>query len=108
MLFGLCNALAKFQRSLNLTFADMINQFVTVYLDNILVYSKTEEEHLSYFKVFKTTREFHLRFRLKKYDFGRRYIIYLGHRIGVGTVSVDPLKIEGVKTWPTPTCTREL
>ena len=43
---------------MDLTFADMINQFVTVYLDNILVYSKSEEEHLAYLKkVFERTRE---------------------------------------------------
>ena len=41
MLFGLCNALATFQRLMNLTFADFINEFVTIYLDDILVYSGT-------------------------------------------------------------------
>ena len=54
MPFGLCNAPATFQRLMNLTFADMINQFVTVYLDDNLVYSETEEEHLAHLrKVFE-------------------------------------------------------
>ena len=58
MPFGLCNAPATFQRLMNLTFADIINQFVTVYLDDILVYSETEEEHLAHLKkVFERTRE---------------------------------------------------
>ena len=58
MLFGLCNAPATFQRLMDLTFADMINQFVTVYLDDILVYSETEKEHLAHLrKVFERTKE---------------------------------------------------
>ena len=50
MLFGFCNAPAAFQRLINLTFAEMINQFVIVYLDDILVYSETEEEHLAHLR----------------------------------------------------------
>ena len=58
MPFGLCNTPATFQRLMNLTFADIINQFVTVYLDNFLVYSEIEEEHLNDFKkVCERTRE---------------------------------------------------
>ena len=66
MPFGLCNTPATFQRLTNLTFADIINQFVTVYLDNFLVYSEIEEEHLDDFKkVFERTRESQLHWKLK-------------------------------------------
>ena len=98
MHFKLCNAPSTFQKLMHLTFADIINQFVTVY-HNILVYSETKEEHLAYLgKVFEQTIEFQLCCKLKKNEFSKTEITYLGHRIGGGIVSVDPSKTKSVKT----------
>ena len=66
MPFGLCNALATFQRLINFTFTCIFNEFVLVYLDNILVYSKSQQEYLMHLlKVFKKRRISKLLFRLK-------------------------------------------
>ena len=74
---------------MNLTFAGIINQFVTVYLDNTIIYSETVEEHLAYIKkVFEQTRESFLYWKLKKYEFGRIELRYLGYRVGGGIVSM--------------------
>ena len=108
MPFGLYNTLATLQRLMNLAIAIIFNRFVTRYLNDILDYCETEEEHLAHIKkVFVQTRESQLQCKPNKYKFVRTEIKYLVYRIHNSPVSIDPSKGEAVKTWSTATCTRE-
>ena len=67
---------------MNLTFADMLNEFIIAYFDNVLVYSETQKEHLMHLReVFERNKSSILCCKLKKYDFGKDDIKYLGYKI---------------------------
>ncbi|CAI7769555.1 unnamed protein product, partial [Closterium sp. NIES-54] len=101
--FGLTNAPASFQRAMNDVFREAIGQFVLVYLDDILVYSKTEEEHTQHLKwVLGKLREHKFFARLWKCHFYKRELEYLGHLVGNDGLKVDPKKVAAVQQWPVP------
>ncbi len=101
MPFGLTNAPATFQRLMNYVLHDYLNDFVIVYLDNILVYSDTFEEHLAYLrKVFIKLQEVNLVIRLKKCKFRQRKIKFLGHTIGTDRLRTDSENIEKIINCP--------
>src|SRR6266498_1010906 len=90
MLFGLTNASATFQRLMNYVLHDYLNNFVVVYLDNILVCSDTFKEYLAHLrKVFIKLREANLVIKLKKCKFGQRKIKFLGQTIGTDGLRTD-------------------
>ena len=107
--FGLANAPAVFQTLMNKTFSQQIWKSVLVYLDDILVYSKTPEDHLTHlrevFKILRTQKFFR---RLHKYHFNDTEMKYLGHLISSDGVRTDPDKVEKVKEWPRPTIVQEV
>src|SRR6266542_566597 len=104
MLFGLTNAPATFQRLMNYVLHDYLNDFVVVYLDNILVCSDTFDEHINHLrKVFIKLREANLMIKLKKCKFGQRKIKFLGHTIGTDGLRIDPENIEKIINCPVPT-----
>ncbi len=83
MPFSLTNTLVTFQKLMNYVLHDYLNDFVVVYLDNILVCSDIFEEHLNYLrKVFIKLREINLIIKLKKCKFDQRKIKFLGYIIG--------------------------
>jgi hypothetical protein len=102
--FGLTNAPATFQRLMNTIFHDFIREgFVVVYLDDLLVFSKTEEEHIVHLqRVFDRLREHKLYAKLTKCSFFKEELQYLGHIVGRGGLKVDPKKISVVHDWPVP------
>ncbi|CAI7801038.1 unnamed protein product [Closterium sp. NIES-54] len=101
--FGLTNAPASFQRAMNDVFRDAIGQFILVYLDDILVYSKTEDEHMEHLKwVLGKLREHKYYARLWKCHFYKRELEYLGHVVGHNGLKVDPKKVAAVQEWPVP------
>jgi Reverse transcriptase (RNA-dependent DNA polymerase)/Retroviral aspartyl protease len=101
--FGLTNAPATFQAAMNELFAPYLHDFVLVYLDDILVYSKTWEEHLLHLKlVLQKLREQKFYCRLWKCHFGQKQVEYLGHIIEDGHIKVDPNKVKVVHDWPVP------
>ena len=109
--FGLCNAPATFQSLVNRIFAEKgyLNKFCAVYLDDILVYSKSTEEHVEHLnKVFAVLREHKLYANPEKCQFNRSELNYLGHVIGKDGIKVDPRKIEVVKNYPTPANAKEV
>ena len=101
--FGLTNAPATFQGVMNRIFQQHLGKFVLVYLDDILVFSKTQEEHLEHLrKVFEILRENKLFAKLTKCRFAKSELEYLGHVVGKDGIKVDPRKIETVTTWARP------
>lgn len=109
MPFGLCNAPATFQRLMNDLLRDFLDDFVCVYLDDIIVFSPDRETHLVHVtKVLDCLRAEKLYVKLKKCSFFQRSVEYLGHIVTPEGVKVDPKKVEVVKNWPQPQNSREL
>ena len=101
--FGLINAASTFMCLMNNVFSRYLDKFVLVFLDDILVYSKNEEEHEEHLRLtLQFLREHQLYAKLSKCDFYRDRIQYLGHIISEEGISVDPDKIEAITNWPTP------
>ena len=109
MPFGLTNAPATFQRMMNETLAPFIDKFVVVYLDDILIFSRSEEEHKQHVReVLQTLREAKLYCKRSKCDFGMTEVEYLGHFVGLDGIRMDNHKVEAVTKWPAPKGIKEL
>jgi hypothetical protein len=104
MPFGLTNAPATFQSLMNDLFRPHLRKFILVFFDDILVYSKSWEDHLTHLHtVLKILADNTLFAKESKCRFGVTQVDYLGHVISNQGVSVDPTKIQAVVEWPTPT-----
>ena len=100
---GLCNAPGTFMQLMNDTFRDMLDRSVLVFLDDILIFSKTREEHLQHLEaVLARLRDNKLYAKLSKCEFMREEVEFLGHRLGVNGLAVSPDKVSAVRDWPTP------
>jgi len=100
MPFGLTNAPAIFQHLMNNVFREFLNDFVVCYLDNILVFSKNEEEHINHVRlVLKKLRTAGLYAKLEKYIFHQPQVKFLGYIISGKGLSMDPKKIWTVTEW---------
>jgi len=104
MFFGMTNSPSTFQTMMNDVFRTVIAEgIVIVYLDDILIFTKTEEEHeRAVQRVLKILAEHKLFLHLEKCEFHRKQIEYLGLVISENTVAMDPVKVAGVREWPTP------
>ena len=101
--FGLTNAPSVFQAAMNTLFADMLNKGVLVYLDDILIYSKTEEEHLALLeRVLQRLVDVNLKARRHKCHFFKEELRYLGHIVSKSGIKPDPTKVDAIRNWPTP------
>jgi hypothetical protein len=101
--FGLTNAPAIFMCLMNGIFKNYLDNFVIVFLDDILIYSKSEEEHENHLRlVLQVLREHQLYGKLSKCSFYQKQIHYLGHIISEHGIVVDPEKIEAIRGWTTP------
>ena len=101
--FGLTNAPATIMCLMNSVFSKYLNKFVLVFLDDILIYSKNEEEHAEHLRLtLQFLREHKLYAKLSKCDFYKDIIHYLGNNISEEGTSMHPEKIEAIMNWPTP------
>ena len=97
MPFGLTNAPAVFQHMENDIFHDFLDSFTIVYLDDILIYSKTQEEHdIHVRQVFKRLREYGLYAKLEKCSFDQNHVEFLGYVVSQQGISMDPSKVQTV------------
>jgi hypothetical protein len=103
MSFRLTNAPAYFMYLMNKVFMEYFDKFVVVLIDDILVFSKNEEEHEEHLRmVLQKLREYQLYAKLSKCEFWLNEVSFLGHIICKVGVSVDPTKIEDVLNWVKP------
>ena len=104
MPFGVCNGPSSFQRLMNIVLRGLIWRTCLVYLDDIIVFSKTFEEHVSRLEeVFKRLEKAGLRLKPSKCYLLRDEVEFLGHIVTADGVRTDPAKIEKVVKWPVPT-----
>lgn len=107
--FGLSRAPGTFQGAMNMTLSLLLRKCVIVFFDDILVYSSSYTEHLEHLKqVLTLLEQDHWVVKLKKCQFAKQEIHYLGHILSAKRVHTDPENVQAVLQWPTPGNVREL
>jgi hypothetical protein len=109
MSFGLTNAPAIFMETMNNMLHRFLDNFVVVFIDDILIYSKTEEEHERHLRlVFETLRKNKFYVKLKKCEFWLLKVAFLGHVFNQQGILVDPSKVSTIIDWPRPSNVKEV
>ena len=109
MSFGVTNAPALFMDYMNRIFRHFLDKFVVVFIDDILIYSRTEEEHEEHLKiVLEILREKQLYAKFSKCEFWLEEVNFLEHVISAQGISVDPAKVEAVLQWEHPRTVTEI
>lgn len=102
--FELTNAPTAFMNIMNRIFKPYLDSFVVVFIEDILVYSQSDEEHEAHLRqVLYVLQEKKLFNKLKKCEFWLREVVFLGHIVSGAGIVVDPKKIKTTKNWPRPT-----
>jgi hypothetical protein len=100
MSFGLTNASVYFMYLMNKVFMEYMDKFVMVFIDDILIYSKSEAEHEEHLRlVLQKLRDHRLDAKLSKCEFWLKQVSFLGHIVSKGAIYVDPSKIQDVLSW---------
>ncbi|XP_057811844.1 uncharacterized protein LOC131026086 [Salvia miltiorrhiza] len=107
--FGLTNAPAVFMDLMNRVFHPYLDKFALVFIDDILIYSKNEEEHREHLRtVLQTLRDERLYAKFNKCEFWLKEVTFLGHIVSSEGIKVDPAKVEAVQGWKSPTTPNEI
>jgi hypothetical protein len=109
MSFGLTNAPAHFMYLMNSVFMLKLDRFVVVFIDDILVYSQNEEEHVEHLRIVLTQlRDKQLYAKFSKCEFLFKKVPFLGHVLSRDRISVNPTKVQEVLDWKAPTTVSEI
>ncbi|KAK7883026.1 hypothetical protein WMY93_029200 [Mugilogobius chulae] len=109
MPFGLTNAPAVFQSFVNDILRDMLDIFVFVYLDDILIFSPDPDSHVQHVRqVLQRLLEHQLYVKAEKCEFHVSSVSFLGYVVSEGEIKMDPAKISAVRDWPTPTTRKQV
>ena len=104
MPFGLCNSPATYQRLMNECYEGLHLKICLIYLDDIIVYSKTIQEHMERLEqVFQRTREANLKLCPDKCSYFQKEVKFLGHVVSEEGIGTDPEKVDKISNWPRPT-----
>lgn len=107
--FGLTNAPATFMHLMQSIFLPHLDNFVIVFLDDILIYSKTKEEHIQHVKqVLELLRKHRLYAKASKCEFFQRSVSFLGHVISDHGLQMESDKVKAMQEWPIPKCVRDV
>lgn len=103
MPFGLTNAPTLFKDLMSCVCKPYLDKFVIVFIDNILIFSRTKEEHVQHLQlIVEVLRKEKLYAKFSKCDFWIREVQFLWHVVSNKGIHVDPAKIEAIKNWETP------
>ena len=109
MPFGLTNIPTVFQALVNDVLRDMLNKFVFAYLDDILIFSGSQSEHVQHVRlVLQCLLENRLFVKAEQCSFHQPSVTFLGYILAEGQVKMDPVKVQAAEDWPHPTGRREL
>ncbi|KAL0154119.1 hypothetical protein M9458_050578 [Cirrhinus mrigala] len=109
MPFGLANSPSYFQAFVNEVFRDMLNRWVIVYIDDILIYSSSHAEHIQHVRaVLQRLIKHQLYCKEEKCEFHQEKVAFLGYIISPEGVAMDEKKVNAVRNWPRPTTLKEL
>ncbi|KAJ0524657.1 putative nucleotidyltransferase, Ribonuclease H [Helianthus annuus] len=109
MPFGLTNAPAVFMDLMNRVFHEYLDRFVIVFIDDILVFSESREEHEDHLRtVLETLRQKKLYAKFSKCDFWLEKVVFLGHIVSADGITMDPSKVEAITKWPRLTSVTEV
>nr|GEV87659.1 RNA-directed DNA polymerase homolog [Tanacetum cinerariifolium] len=109
MPFGLTNAPAVFMDLMNRIFHEYLDKFVIVFIDNILVYYKTKEEHEEHIRiVLWTIRQKKLYMKFSKCEFWLGQVAFLDHIVSADGLTMDPAKVKAITKWPRPKIVTEI
>jgi hypothetical protein len=109
MSFGLTNALAYFMNLMNKVFMEYLDRFIVVFIDNILIYSKSDSDHEEHLRlVLQQLWDNQLYAKYSKCEFWIDEVPFLGHIISNGGILVDPAKVKEIMAWSIPTTVTEI
>jgi hypothetical protein len=109
MSFRLTNAPAYFMNLMNKVFMEYLDRFVVVFIDNILIYSKSDSDHEEHLRlVLQKLRDNQLYAKYSKHEFWIDKVSFLGHIISNGGISVDPAKVNEIVEWSIPSTVTEV